>query len=118
MGILDNVREVSKAIEEIHNLGLYQRVLNLHSDIVQLVEENIALRSENKELKKTIETKGKLEHRVENYYLIQEDGSSDGPFCTICYDVDGKLVHMKVRGRNGPKIIYTCDYCSNRHLKG
>jgi hypothetical protein len=40
MGILDNARQVAKAVEEIHNLELYQRVLGLHSDIIELVEEN------------------------------------------------------------------------------
>ena len=29
MGILDNAKEVAKAVEEIHNLELYQRVLGL-----------------------------------------------------------------------------------------
>ncbi len=29
MGILDNAKQVAKAVEEIHNLELYQRVLGL-----------------------------------------------------------------------------------------
>jgi hypothetical protein len=44
MGILDNAKQVAKAVEEIHNLELYQRVLGLHSDIIELVEENNHLR--------------------------------------------------------------------------
>jgi hypothetical protein len=35
MGILDNAKQVAKAVEEIHNLELYQRVLGLHSDIIR-----------------------------------------------------------------------------------
>ena len=57
MGILDNAKQVAKAVEEIHNLELYQRVLNLHSDIIELVEENNRLRDENKELAKTVSLK-------------------------------------------------------------
>ena len=60
MGILDNAKQVAKAVEEIHNLELYQRVLGLHSDIIELVEENIRLRDENTALKKQQEIKGKL----------------------------------------------------------
>jgi len=41
MGILDNAKQVANAVEEIHNLELYQRVLGLHSDIIELVEENL-----------------------------------------------------------------------------
>jgi regulator of replication initiation timing len=51
MGILDNAKQVAKAVEEIHNLELYQRVLGLHSDIIELVEENNRLRAENAELR-------------------------------------------------------------------
>ncbi len=36
MGILDNAKEVANAVQEIHNLELYQRVLALHSDIIDL----------------------------------------------------------------------------------
>src|SRR5207245_11104240 len=54
MGILDNAKQVAKAVEEIHNLELYQRVLGLHSDIIELVEENNKLRDENKELKAVV----------------------------------------------------------------
>ena len=50
MGILDNAKQVARAVEEIHNLELYQRVLSLHSDIIELVEENSRLRNENSEL--------------------------------------------------------------------
>ena len=39
MGILDNAKEVAKAVQELHNSELYQRVLGLHSDIIELVEE-------------------------------------------------------------------------------
>jgi regulator of replication initiation timing len=52
MGILDNAKQVAKAVEEIHNLELYQRVISLHSDIIELVEQNNGLRDENKELKR------------------------------------------------------------------
>ena len=57
MSILENAKEVAKAVQEIHNLELYQRVLNLHSDIIELVEENNRLRDENKELSKTVALK-------------------------------------------------------------
>lgn len=96
MGILDNAKQVAKAVEEIHNLELYQRVLSLHSDIIELVEENNRLRGEITELKRQHEIRGKL--RVVNnpshvYYLYNAQGQQeDGPFCTVCWDIDAKLV--------------------------
>ena len=41
--------------------------------------------------------------RDEMYYLPLEDGSEDGPLCTRCFDVDGKLVHLQVANWDQPR---------------
>jgi len=67
MSILDNAKGVADAVHEIKNLELYgRRVLNLHSDIVALVEENIRLRDENKELKDALRFKGEMKFEKPN----------------------------------------------------
>ncbi|HZP62245.1 MAG TPA: hypothetical protein VFB28_02425 [Terriglobales bacterium] len=116
MGILDNAKQVAKAVEEIHNLELYQRVLNLHSDIIELVEENNRLRDEISAAKKRNEIKGRLRlnsnlwHHV--YFLFSEDGQQeDGPFCTVCWDIDGKLVRPFRYSPEGGGTGYICEYC-------
>jgi hypothetical protein len=114
MGILDNAKQVAKAVEEIHNLELYQRVLGLHSDIIELVEENNHLRGEIAELKRQHEIKGKL--RVVNdpshvYYLYNAQGQKeDGPFCTVCWDIDSKLVRPFSYDNEGGRG-HICEYC-------
>jgi hypothetical protein len=114
MSIVDNAKQVAKAVEEIHNLELYQRVLSLHSDIIELVEENSQLRSENAALKKRHEIKGKL-RLVTNpghvYFLYNEAGQQeDGSFCTVCWDIDGKLVRPFSYNDDGGRG-YICEYC-------
>jgi hypothetical protein len=115
MGILDNAKQVAKAVEEIHNLELYQRVLNLHSDIIELVEQNNQLRNEIAEIKKHQEIKGKL--RPVNrpdlvYYLYKENGAEeDGPFCVVCWDIDGKLVRPFPYQNDGGERGHVCEYC-------
>src|ERR1700674_418409 len=90
MGILDNAKEVAKAVEEIHNLELYQRVLNLHSDIIELVEENNRLRDENKELAKTVALKQKMNFKEPFFY---QDGDQT-PFCPACWEGKDKPIHV------------------------
>ena len=120
MGILDNAKQVAKAVEEIHNLELYERVLNLHSDIIELVEENNRLRSEKSELEKRQEIRGKL-RLVTNpghvYYLFNDSGQQeDGPFCTVCWDIDGKLVRpFSYNDEGGSGHI--CEYCRSHRSK-
>jgi regulator of replication initiation timing len=124
MGILDNAKQVAKAVEEIHNLELYQRVLGLHSDIIELVEENNRLRNENSELKtqKDISSRLRLLSNtlVHAYFLRKEDGGQeDGPFCTTCWDIDRKLVRPFSYTNDQNQLRYLCEYCrshrSSRH---
>jgi hypothetical protein len=119
MGILDNAKQVAKAVEEIHNLELYQRVLGPHSNIIELVEENNHLRGEIAELKRQDEIKGKL--RVVDdpshvYYLHNAQGQQeDGPFCTVCWDINSKLVRPFSHG-NEAGIGHICEYCQNHRF--
>jgi hypothetical protein len=121
MGILDNAKQVAKAVEEIHNLELYQRVLGLHSDIIELVEENNRLRGENAELRKQKEIKGKL--RVVDdpdpvYYLYDAQGKrEDGPFCTVCWDIDNKLVRPFSYRDEGGGRGHICEYCRSHRSR-
>jgi hypothetical protein len=116
MSILDNAKQVAAAVHEINNLELYQRVLGLHSDIIELVEENNRLRKENASLKKRQEIREKirlgLDHRYHLYYLFNEGGQQeDGPFCTVCWDIDNKLVRpFSYREQDG-QLSYICEYC-------
>lgn len=120
MSILDNAKQVAKAVEEIHNLELYQRVLGLHSDIIELVEENNRLRNENAELKKQKEIRGKL--CVVNdpdpvYYLFNEARKKeDGPFCTVCWDIDQKLVRPFSYNDEGGRG-HICEYCRSHRSR-
>ena len=73
MSILDNAKEVAKAVQQIQNLELYQRVLALHSDIIELVEENKRLRDENEDLrrKKDIGRRLRLDQHDHVLLLVQ-----------------------------------------------
>jgi hypothetical protein len=116
MSILDNAKGIAEAVHQINNLELYQRVLALHSDIIGVVEENIKLRADIIDLKKKSVIKGKLRAVGQSevvYYLHEADGTKDGPFCTTCWDVDGKLVRVRDYGDHS----YSCSYCLTR-MKG
>lgn len=92
MSILDNAKEVANAVHEIKNLELYERVVNLHSDIVGLVEENIRLRNENRELKEALDLKGKMTFEEPFWYLEGDET----PYCPACWEVKKQAVHVVV----------------------
>jgi regulator of replication initiation timing len=112
MGILDNAKEVAKAVQEIHNLELYQRVLNLHSDIITLVEENNRLRDENKELAKTVALKPKM-HFTEPFYYQEGDKT---PFCPACWEAKNTAIHVFCVFDNTERTSWDCPSCKHNYL--
>jgi regulator of replication initiation timing len=58
LSILDKAKGIAEAVHQINNPELYERVLELNSDLVGIIEENTALRSENADQKKKLEIKG------------------------------------------------------------
>jgi len=112
MGILDNAKQVAKAVEEIHNLELYQRVLSLHSDIIELVEENNRLRDENKDLTKTVSLKKAMNFKEPFYY--QE--SDKTPYCPACWEAKEKTVHVTFIFDRTDATRWDCPSCKHTYM--
>ncbi len=111
MGILDNAKEVAKAVQEIHNLELYQRVLNLHSDIIGLVEENNRLRDENNELGKTVALKQAMQFKEPFYY---QEGD-ETPFCPACWETKNIAVHVTFGTARLNDTAWHCPGCKHMY---
>jgi hypothetical protein len=112
MGILDNAKEVAKAVQEIHNLELYQRVLGLHSDIIDLVEMNNRLRDENKELKAVTALTKAMNFNPPFFY---QDGDAN-PFCPACWEGDRKAIHLIFSHEEETCIRWDCKTCKQVFL--
>jgi hypothetical protein len=112
MGILENAKEVAKAVEGIHNLELYQRVLSLHSDIIELVEDNNKLREENKELKGTIALKQSMTFREPFYY---QEGDKT-PFCPACWESKDKAIHVTFVFDRNDATRWDCPSCQHVYM--
>ena len=113
MGILDNAKGVANAVHEIHNLELYQRVLSLHSDIIEIVEENNRLREENKDLK----TKLTLQKQMvfnEPFYFQEGDRT---PYCPACWEGVLRAVHVVFIFENNDYTRWDCPNCKQSYVK-
>jgi hypothetical protein len=97
MGILDTVRETVGLIQKVDNIELYRRMLELQTQVVQLVEENRAL-------KDRLSTKEQLVFKENSYW--KDDGSQ---FCCRCWDVDGKLVHLMIRAKTRSPVVHPAE---------
>lgn len=114
MGILDNAKEVAKAVQEINNLELYQRVLNLHSDIIAIVEENNRLRGEVKELNERLQVQAEMTLR-HPFYFRKDD---DNPHCLGCWDGKKQPIHVIKLWEEHGEQCWECPACRQKYKVG
>ena len=116
MGIIDNFKEVFKVAETVNNIDLYKKLAELQTRAMEVEEENRALKDQVSQLTDQLATKQSLKHDGERYW-IEKDGSRDGPFCSVCWDIDKKLVRMRNWQLPEGEIVYVCDYCGSHRSK-
>lgn len=115
--IFKTLKEGANAIREAKNLELYERMLAVYGDVMELVEKNHELAEDNRALKEQLKNKEQLVHDGERYWM-NRDGKREGPFCSTCWDIDGKLVRMRTWRDDGGALYYLCDYCRDHRPKG
>ncbi|BCS87666.1 hypothetical protein [Pseudodesulfovibrio sediminis] len=66
---------------------------SLQEEFLAVCEENEALKSQISEVAEVLDLAEKIQFDGQKYWLI-DDGERKGPFCQVCYDRDGLLVHL------------------------
>ena len=100
MGIIENAKEAVKLVQQIDNIDLYRRILDLQGEAIELIEELKKKEETISKLKDALALKGKMICEASAYYITDDKGDKiDGPFCTKCFDVD----HIACRIINAPK---------------
>lgn len=88
-----------------------ESVLEVKQELSTYKEENIALKNENTELKQQLENSQNKNSQVifkdGAYFLLNENGTHDGPFCTACYDKDKKTIRLS-KVPKSMKDLCTC----------
>jgi hypothetical protein len=113
------VRQVIQIAEQTKNAelrlacaDLALKLADLKGQLAKAQEEILRLRSQIDELTKQHDVRKKLVLRQGSYYLTEAiQGFPEGPFCTACMDVRGKLV-VKILP-DGPDRVFglTCPEC-------
>jgi hypothetical protein len=117
VGIVDTAKDVLTLVQKADNIDLVKQVLALQGDILKMMEENRnfkdqvrSLSAEVTALHEKLRIKGKLIHKQNSYFLQNDDGTEDGPFCSVCQDVDHILVRMHAFGTG----MKACGACSRK----
>lgn len=112
MSVLDDAKSVVKLVQDIGNIPLLKEIVNLQSEIVALVQERNDLKTEVQQLKEQIKLKGSLEFEDNAYWLKNEDGTNKGPFCSGCFDRDGKDSRLT---NTGFHETFHCPVCNQNY---
>lgn len=124
MGVYSTVKETIKdavtIAQKSDNIQLYKSILDAYNAAIELMSENADLKERIKELEQQQITAKSLEFNNNAYWIKNDDGSVDGPFCSNCWDVERKLVRLHVAIKsNYPKrakclncksVLENCEY--------
>lgn len=109
MSVLDTARELSELIKKYNDQELYEKIVTLREQLLDLREENAALRERIKHLEDAQKIEARL-IRKGNYYVTDDDPEGENNiYCLACWDHDRRLISL-TRGRGTIK----CAICSSR----
>ena len=100
MGIIDNAKEIVKIIQQIDNIELYRKILDLQSEINNLDSENANLKNQLSELEQKFCIQQSLRFDDNTYMRILPNGKEEGPFCTACWDNNKKSIRLRSYGHS------------------
>jgi len=122
MGVYEGFKDVIRMVQQIDNIELYRKILELQAQSLEISsalvakEKEIAgLTSEIDNLKETLKKSATITSHENLYFDIDETGRPVGyAYCPRCYDVDAVLVHI-VQNPKKRSTSY-CPQCKNEYL--
>jgi hypothetical protein len=113
--ILGHAKEIAELIRTYNNMDLYQKIVDLRDEIINLSEDNLSLKERVRELEQQQVITSELVREGNVYYRPITDGKKLGPFCMTCWDGDRKLVNLILgfdEAREGETI--RCGRCARQ----
>ena len=89
---------IGKILKKAGRADLQVQLIELSEKLREKEDQIRKIEEENRSLREAKDLKARVYRRNEMYYVRQDDGSEDGPFCTRCRDADGKLISLQVEG--------------------
>lgn len=105
----DGAKAILQLAKKANQIEIIQQVIELQQQLLEIQEELAALREENTRLKDVSALRERLQPERGVYWMGDGRTEQDGPFCTTCFDVHGKLVRLTYTMRD----VVQCGNCEN-----
>nr|DAY95609.1 MAG TPA: CRISPR-associated endonuclease [Caudoviricetes sp.] len=110
MSLSDALEKMANYVTGSKDPQLLGAVMEVQRELIEIQEENRNLRQRIIELENLEIVSSELKYRANCYY---RDGT--GPFCTKCFDDDGKLIRMTVEEDfNTAYVVGICPKCKSK----
>ena len=93
MGILEELKSVGKFLQEAGKIEQYKQILDAQQRLLEMQKHIDELEATNRGLQGKLNVKESLVVE-QNMYWHEKEGERDGPFCTNCWDSEGKLLRL------------------------
>ncbi|NFO89308.1 hypothetical protein FDC58_12020 [Clostridium botulinum] len=118
MSFYNSVKDVVSIVQKADNIELYKKVLDLQKNAMDLIQENRDLKEKIRILEKDAKLKASVKYIEDAYYIEQDNGEYDGPFCRVCWDKDNKLIRLsKGKYLGGEAACMVCNFTARTVLK-
>jgi len=110
MSFFETARDAYELAKKGMTIEFQVKVMELREQGLELQEENLQLRTRIRKLEEMMQVKEALVFRDSMYFLVKE-GKDEGPFCSKCYDDNGKLVRLHALHDHDIESTYRCPVC-------
>ena len=109
MGWYEAVKDAASLAQKADNVGLMKQLLDALKEMMDMQQENFELKKNIEELKAIIEKSKHIKYSNERgaIYVVADDGSEEGPYCTHCWELDKATISLHRRSVSH----YECPHC-------
>jgi regulator of replication initiation timing len=108
MSLYDNLKEMAHTLKDKKQRELYEQLIDLGAQALELQHEVHRLTVENTELRTNHQIENQIERHKEPYLTLRYD-SERIIYCARCWDYEKKLVQVKCLD----SVTYRCMQCNN-----
>ncbi len=106
LALIDASKKALDIANELKNVELKEAILNLKEELVELREENLLFMQ-----KLSMQSKFNMTYEKNSYWNIKDDGTNEGPYCSVCWDKEQIAIRLTNNVVN--RDFYKCGNCNN-----
>lgn len=115
MGWYEAIKDGINAAQKADNIPLVNNLIEAQKQILDLINENNNLKTENQELKRKKDLIEKIERHKDAYITVKDD-SQGLIYCSNCFDTNQKLVQAQIND-DGKYWCPSCKYAGYYDMK-